>query len=369
MIKVLQIYDSTVVNAGINIEIMNWYRNIDKKEFQFDFLSTWKRYPNFDEEIKKLGGNSMYISEAENLGNPLNFVSKVKSFMKDNSKDYNIIHLHTGPLCYPYLYYAKKYGVKSRIVHAHSLSSGNRWLSSVRNDILLFPMKRLASHFFACSEEAAYHWFTKRNIDEFFVINNGVPLERFKYSEQDRNAVRNEFNINSSQSIILHISNMSALKNIPFLFETFSRIKQKKKDCVLLLVGKKKLSDETLLLIDKYGLNDSVINYGITDNVARLISGSDLCLMPSKTEGFGLVPIECQSCRTPVIISDGFPEVVCATKYAKRLPLNVDIWTRNALEIFCNHEKEDDDIDKALNAFDIREVTQRLQELYRGILA
>ena len=167
MIKVLQIYDSTVVNAGVNIEIMNWYRNIDKKEFQFDFLSTWKRYPNFDEEIKKLGGKSMYISEAENLGNPFSFISNVKNFMKNKSKDYDIVHLHTGPLCYPYLFYAKKYGVNIRIVHAHSLSSGNSWLSSVRNDILLLPMKRLASHFFACSEEAAYHWFYKRNIDDF----------------------------------------------------------------------------------------------------------------------------------------------------------------------------------------------------------
>lgn len=85
MIRVLQVYDNTAINAGVNIEIMNIYRYIDRHQCEFDFLSSWKKYPNNDEEIKKLGGNSFYISTEDHLINPIDFTIKVKRFMKENA--------------------------------------------------------------------------------------------------------------------------------------------------------------------------------------------------------------------------------------------------------------------------------------------
>lgn len=365
MIRVLQVYDSTAINAGINIEIMNWNRNIRKEICRFDFLSSWKKTPNFDAEIEKLGGRSYYIEEGEGIGEPVKFINKVKKFMKLNARSYDIIHLHSGPLCYPYLYYAKKYGVKTRIVHAHSLSSGNTRLSSCRNNLLMLPMRRLATDFFACSGEAAQRWFVSRGIHDFCIMNNGIDLEKYRYSENDRESLRKELGFNDENRVILHVSNMSRLKNVPFVIEVFRRINGMRNDCRLLLAGKESLPDSIVSLIRKHGLEDRVVNYGVTNDVARVINGSDLCVMPSKTEGFGLVPVECQSCKKNVIISEGFPEVIDATPFVRRLPLDLNKWVEKSVELLDKIKIPDSaDNDRQLQMFDIKKVTDNLTEKY-----
>lgn len=366
MIRVLHIYDSTVINAGINIEIMNWFRSVDRSECQFDFLSSWKREPNFDKEIERLGGNSYYISQNAGMGNLFKFILEVKSFMKKNASKYSIVHLHTGPLCFPYLYYARKYGIKVRIVHAHSLSSGNTWVTSARNNLLLLPMRHLATHFFACSKEAARQWFERRKISDYYVINNGISLNIYKESATDRKSVRAELGLSDYHEVILHISNMSIIKNIPFLIKVFEQVYRKRNNCRLLLVGKNELPQEAKQLIRKYGLEKKVINYGVADNVARIINGSDVCLMPSKAEGFGLVPIECQSCKKYVLISEGFPSVIDATPYVYRIPLDIERWVNKTCDILdYKVQVKDVNIGNLLNAFEIGEIAGRVLDQYK----
>lgn len=365
MIRVLQVYDSTVINAGINIEIMNWNRNIGREICQFDFLSSWKRAPNYDREIEELGGHSYYINEGETIDKPIKFIYEVKKFMKLNAYKYDIVHLHNAPLCYPYLYYAKKFGVKTRIVHAHSMSSGNTRLSSIRNNLLMLSMPHLATDFFACSEEAALQWFASRGINDFHIINNGIDLEHYRYSKSDRKSLRKELGFCDDDKVILHISDMSELKNVPFVIEIFKQINDIRDDCRLLLVGKNNLPDIIGGLIRKYKLQDRIINYGVTDNVARVINGSDLCIMPSKTEGFGLVPVECQSCKKNVLISDGFPKVIDATPFVYRLPLDLGKWVEKTEELLDKREIADSiDNDRQLEMVDIKKVTDNLMKKY-----
>lgn len=365
MIRVLQVYDSTVINAGINVEIMNWYRNIEKKICQFDFLSSWKKKPNFDREIEELGGHSYYISKDEGIGNPVKFIYEVRKFMKLNAHKYDIVHLHNSSLCYPYLYYAKKYGVNTRIIHAHSLSSGNTRLTSIRNNLLMLPMRYLATDFFACSEEAAQRWFVNRGINDFCVVNNGIDLERYRYSENDRESLRKELGFSNDDKVILHISNMTEIKNVPFVIEVFNQINNIRNDCRLLLVGKNSLPDIVVRLIRKYKLENRVTNYGVTDNVARVINGSDLCIMPSKIEGFGLVPVECQCCKKNVLISEGFPKVIDATSFVCRLPLDLNKWVEKTQELLDKREETDSiNNDKQLEIINIKEVTDKLIKKY-----
>lgn len=363
MVRVLQVYDNTGINAGINIEIMNIYRYIDHDQCTFDFLSSWKKTPNNDDEIKTLGGNSFYITTEDHLPNPIEFIRKVKRFMKCNAHKYDVLHLHAGQMCFPYLFYAKKYGIKKRIVHAHSYSYGNTRLSSMRNSLFLLPMKSLANTFIACSDEAAFNWFIKRKICNYKIITNGIETWRYTYSVDERNQLRSELGITAKTKLITHISNMSKLKNLPFLFRVYEKILSKSKDCILLLVGRDELPKEVKELMEISDFQDRIINYGITRDVSKVINGSDICLMPSINEGFGLVPIECQCCGCPVIISEGFPKIIEASDYAYRLPLNEDLWVKTVIEII-NEEKEKNNLRSDMNKFDIRQVCKKMLDCY-----
>lgn len=363
MIRVLQVYDSTIKNAGINIEIMNIYRHINRELCRFDFLSSWKRTPNFDEEIVELGGSSYYVTDENIIKNPIRFISSVKNFMRQNAHKYDVIHLHAGQMCFPYLYYAKKYGIKRRIVHAHSVSFGNTRITSLRNSLLLSPMKATATDFIACSEEAADRWFLRRRISDYKILNNGIETGKFHYSVKDREEFRKQLNISEEQKVIVHISNMSKLKNISFLLNVFYRVHKVLKDSILVFVGREEFPDDIKEQIIDLGIEKSVINYGITNDVSKVINGSDICLMPSANEGFGLVPIECQCCEKPVLISYGFPRIIDASEYAYRIPLDIDIWTKKTQEILQNNIRNKSS-EKVLELFDIKEVSEKLLSYY-----
>lgn len=364
MIKVLQVYDSTITNAGINIEIMNINRHINHDLCIFDFLSSWKRTPNFDKEIVDLGGTSYYVTNETSIKNPIKFIFSVKRFMKQNAHKYDIIHLHTGQMCFPYLYYAKKYGIKRRFVHAHSVSFGNTRITSFRNSLLLAPMKKLATDYVACSEEAANTWFIRRGIKDYCIINNGVAIDKFQCSTKYREEFRQQFGIREEQQVIVHISNMSRLKNIPFLIDVFYKVNTLLKDSILVLVGKEEIPEEIKEQLVNFGLEKNVINYGITNDVSKVINGSDICLMPSIDEGFGLVPIECQCCETPVLISCGFPKIIDASEYAYRVPLDIDIWVNKTIEILKNNIDKSKFNKNELELFNIKNVSEKLLMLY-----
>ncbi|SJZ42250.1 N-acetyl-alpha-D-glucosaminyl L-malate synthase BshA [Selenihalanaerobacter shriftii] len=113
------------------------------------------------------------------------------------------------------------------------------------------------------------------------------------------------------EKIITHISNFRDVKNIPDVINIFAAI-NKEVDSKLLLIGDGPNRHEAKELVAKLNLEDKVHFLGKQDNIVELLSISDLFLLPSKKESFGLVAIEAMACEVPVIASNtgGIPEVI-----------------------------------------------------------
>jgi N-acetyl-alpha-D-glucosaminyl L-malate synthase BshA len=80
----------------------------------------------------------------------------------------------------------------------------------------------------------------------------------------------------------------------------------------LVLVGDGPDRDSAEQEVDRLGLRADVRFPGKVDRVADLLRGSDLFLLPSQTESFGLSALEAMACGVPVLASrtGGIPEVV-----------------------------------------------------------
>ena len=181
-IRVLQCV-SNMDRAGIETMLMNFYRNIDRNEIQFDFVVNKSIKGDYDDEIKLLGGN-IYVTPGLN---PLKWIEYQK-FMKKlflENPEYKIIHCQNEAMGYPALYAAKKSNVPVRISHSHN--------TTIRFDlkwpIKIFyksQLKRYGNHLVACSKAAGKYLFK----EDVKIINNAIDSDKFVFNDDIRNKIR-----------------------------------------------------------------------------------------------------------------------------------------------------------------------------------
>jgi L-malate glycosyltransferase len=154
--------------------------------------------------------------------------------------------------------------------------------------------------------KATYETFGVRN--EIEVIYNFVNCDNYK--RQESPGLRERF-AQSGEKIIIHLSNFRPVTRPASVIEIFIRV-QKSLPSVLLMVGDGPERSNAEWLTHHYGIDDKVRFLGKRDNIDELIGASDLLLLPSDTESFGLVALEAMACEVPVVVSKvgGLPEVV-----------------------------------------------------------
>lgn len=370
LLRVLHVYDHIGINCGIISVVMNWYRNIDRSIVQFDFLVSCRRTISYHDEIVAMGGNVYYMNDSETLRiNELTtLLQKSKKFMSENAKKYEIVHLHTNTFAYPYLFYAKKYGVPIRISHAHSMNWGNTTISSLRNRVLLIPLKKNSTYFMACSSEAGRSYFQPLGIHNFDIVLNGVDFKKYDRKKISMQHLRRNLEICDKTLIVGHVSNMSKIKNVPFVIDVFKIVHDRYPNSKLLLVGKDELPPGVSEKIEKLALKEHVINLGVRNDIPECLNAMDVCLMPSKSEGLGLVVVEAQAANVPVLTSLGFPKEVYVSELVKKLELDAIKWADAVIQVKIL-KKSEVNLDLAIANFEIRMIGKKIENTYLKLVA
>jgi L-malate glycosyltransferase len=147
------------------------------------------------------------------------------------------------------------------------------------------------------------------------VIPNFVNTEVFKpQDESSNNPAKNILGKcprESNTKIIVHVSNFRPVKRIKDVILTFSKI-IKKIPSHLILIGDGPERSSAEILARELGLSNSICFLGRQESFIPWLQNSDLFLLPSELESFGLAALEAMSCGVPVIASNvqGIPEVV-----------------------------------------------------------
>jgi N-acetyl-alpha-D-glucosaminyl L-malate synthase BshA len=111
--------------------------------------------------------------------------------------------------------------------------------------------------------------------------------------------------------LLIHASNFRPVKNVHRVVEVFAQVRAAR-DCRLALVGDGPEVNHARQLARDLGVANDVHFLGNQDSTEELLAMSDVLLLPSETESFGLVALEAMSCAVPVVASrrGGLPEVV-----------------------------------------------------------
>ncbi|WP_202409884.1 N-acetyl-alpha-D-glucosaminyl L-malate synthase BshA [Halobacillus litoralis] len=147
---------------------------------------------------------------------------------------------------------------------------------------------------------------TDRSID---VIYNFVD-ER-EYYRRDDQRLKEHYGIQEEDAVLIHISNFRRVKRVTDVIKTFAAVAEQM-PAKLLLVGDGPEYSECHQLVQQLGLEDRVLFLGKQENVSELLSISDLKLLLSEKESFGLVLLEAMACGVPCIGTNigGIPEVI-----------------------------------------------------------
>ncbi|MEC1749790.1 N-acetyl-alpha-D-glucosaminyl L-malate synthase BshA [Bacillus mojavensis] len=131
------------------------------------------------------------------------------------------------------------------------------------------------------------------------------------YLKKNTAAIKEKHGILPDEKVVIHVSNFRKVKRVQDVIQVFHNIAGKTK-AKLLLVGDGPEKSVACELVRKYGLEKQVLMLGNQDRVEELYSISDLKLLLSEKESFGLVLLEAMACGVPCIGTNigGIPEVI-----------------------------------------------------------
>jgi len=154
----------------------------------------------------------------------------------------------------------------------------------------------------------------KKSTIELFDVQQDIEvipnfIDQKKYSPEFTDCQRSLM-ANDDEKIITHISNFRKVKRIPDVIHIFNNI-QKKLPAKLILVGEGPEKEVAERLCEQLGIADKVRFLGNSNEIDRILCFTDLFLLPSETESFGLAALEAMINKVPVISSNsgGIPEV------------------------------------------------------------
>ncbi len=149
-----------------------------------------------------------------------------------------------------------------------------------------------------------------RHFERVHLIPFGIDLDLFKRME-NREEIRKRLKIGKDNFVIMFRQDPQEWKGLPYIKNMLDRLKTKKPVTILTVGGTGFLEE----LKDKY----QVIEYEwVNDNnlMVELYSASDLFLMPSVAEAFGLMAVEAMACSLPIVVFEGtsLPSVTFSPK-------------------------------------------------------
>ena len=203
--------------GGVENIMYTYYRNIDRSRFQYDFVYEEGSDFEIPDEIISYGARAFKVPS---VTSPFSYMRAIKNIIRANK--YRIIHSNLNTLSVFSLSVAWICKVKYRILHNHSTSSKvEKKRAFVKK--LLRPFNVIFTNKpCACSEVAGRWMFGDRafNKGKVVVIRVGVDTKKFAFSQQYRDEIRREFNI-ENKKVIGHVGRFMTQKNHFFLIDLF----------------------------------------------------------------------------------------------------------------------------------------------------
>lgn len=341
--RVLHILSSTM-RAGVEMMVLNLYKEIDREKLQFDFVAHDLGEDDLGPEIELLGGRVFKVPLLSKVGMS-RFVDIIYDVIVQNGP-YIAVHTHTDYQGGFSAKAAKKAGVQRRVCHAHLDTRGMRSPVFLVKKLLGRAMiRRYATQLCACSTYAGIALHGNRAVKKGLVqiINNGIDLKGYQHFDTVAGErLRRSCNAQGGALLIGNVARLNPIKNQAFILDMAARAKARGLDYRFVFVGSGDLLEPLVQKRYREGVEDTAFFLGTREDVPQLMRGFDAFVLPSLAEGLPLTVIEAQAAGTPVLAASCVPsEADMGLGLLHILPVQkgVDAWLDRLADILITAKR------------------------------
>lgn len=298
-LKKILVIGMTSFPGGMERYLVNWFQNMDKSQYQIDFLNQEsEQLIAYTDYINKYGGS--IVNVVKRKGHFLRHYWELKKLYRKNK--YDIVYYNTLDLAnVDFLIMAELFSKNAiKVVHAHnsnSLSSGIRLcLIKIHTRFI----EKLSDVRLACSYVAGDWMFQGTN---YKVIHNAIDLNKFSFCLAKKQEMLSKLGI-MNKKIWGTVGRLGEQKNPLFLIEIMRCVHSLDKDIVFLHIGDGPMKQIMQEKIKEYGLEEVYFLLGKINNVEDYYQIMDKFVFPSIYEGLPLTLIEAQAVGIKCFVSD-----------------------------------------------------------------
>lgn len=243
---------------------------------------------------------------------------------------------HTRTLDFSWLYHAIRF-IRARnvsLLHAHefAMNTYSSMISSLVNIPCVATVHGKNYYTEKWRRKVAYRFVAKQSkmvavskdiknflldqvhIDEAKVItiHNGIDVDQYLPRHEGRERTRRELGVDENRPVIGTIGNLYSVKGHRYLLKAALTVTEQYPDTVFLFAGRGQMLDELQSQARALGIYNNVRFLGFREDVADLLDGFDIFVLPSLSEGLPLSILEAMAANKPVVATNvgGIPEVV-----------------------------------------------------------
>jgi glycosyltransferase involved in cell wall biosynthesis len=360
-VRVLFVSGGTLDYGGISSWMLSYASEFNRDLVAVDFLVHGMESGAREQDALKLGAKVWHVPYRgqDPIGNR-------KGMRQAIASGYDILHAHMdGMNAYP-LEIAKQNGVPIRFSHSHNTDFLTQ--NPIRRAIHEAARRRIpasATHLFACSDSAGRFLYGDARFDagQVTLVKNAIDAAKFQFDVTARERLRDELGI-QDQFLVGHIGRFDLRqKNQLFLLESFAKVKQKRPDLMLALVGDGSDRAQIESKVIELNLTNNVILLGYREDVNALYSAFDCFALPSLFEGLGIVLIEAQASGLECLASEAVPRETQLGN-CRYLPLEIDTWADALVLAGKKNDRDFPAQEIAAQGYDIHAAAQALQQFY-----
>lgn len=302
--RILQI-DNSLGMGGAEKLLLDTVPLYRKAGIEMDVLLLWDNDLPFANELRKLDCCNVFVlKKSENdkdVYNPA-FIFKMRKFLMN----YDIAHLHVFPSQYYAVLANLLNGSHTKLILTEHNTTNGRISNKIFKPIEKFMYSKYEKVICITEEINRLYQNYLGLSDRLITINNGVDTNKISKTPPYK---KSDLGYTEADRLLMMVARFNKQKDQDTLIRSLMNLPENYK---LLLVGDGERRTDLEKLVNTLDLSGRVNFLGIRSDVYSLYKMSDIAVLSSHWEGFGLAAVEAMACGIPTVASnvDGLAQVV-----------------------------------------------------------